>query len=131
MTFIDGVPHRGVLRMSHGHHGNCPTKVKGQGVTLESYVRTFYGLATLCDEIGHFSVSFSFQKYGRPSQLYFLKSQQCGQSVTHDERVLYSPAIFVSGITNRNIQRRILIHTLHDCSLHIHYHTETKKKKIG
>ena len=61
------------------------------------------GPATRCDEMGHFPVILGFQKHRRPSQVSPKKSQQCGQSATHDGRFPFSPEFSIAGIAYRNI----------------------------
>ena len=61
------------------------------------------GPATRCDTNGPFPASKSIADHRRLSQLSSSKSQQCGQSATHDGLFPYSLAMFSAAMVIRNI----------------------------
>ena len=65
---------------------------------------TCIGPATRCDEMGQFAVilGFCIADHRRTSQVSPPKSQQCGQSATHDGMFSLSPAMVISAMVIRN-----------------------------
>ena len=65
-----------------------------------------------------FGASRSIADHRRSSQVSALKSQQCGQSATHDGMFSYSPGMFIAAMVIRNIQLIILYHIIYHRKLH-------------
>ena len=66
----------------------------------------------------------------RPSHVYLKKSQQCGQSATHNGKFSYSPAMIIAAMVLGNIQLSILSHISLESLLDPH-HNAVNRLKIG
>ena len=64
------------------------------------------GPVTRCDDMGQFAAILGFRSIAerrRTSQVSPPKSQQCGQSATHDGMFSLSPAMVIAAMVIRNI----------------------------
>ena len=65
-----------------------------------------------------FPAILSFKKLRRTSQVSPPKSQQCGQSATHDWMFSLSPAMVLAAMAIRNIQLNVSTHISHERAHH-------------
>ena len=75
-----------------------------------------------------FWASRSIADHHRSSHVSPLKSQQCGQSATHNGMFSYSPAMLIAAMVIRNIKLRIFIHISHGSLLNPHYNAANRFK---